>query len=587
MAFDGALLWLMCNELRQNALGARVDKIYQPMKNQLVFFLRSKTFNGKLLLSADPGGARIQLTKATFENPASPPMLCMLLRKKLVGAKLSAIRQPKLERLVYLDFDTKNELGDPIKLTVIAELMGRNANLILCEENGRVIDAVRRTDASDTTRILMPGVTYMPPPEQNPFFLLEDSLETAISTLQSCQSRELVSCLLSAIPGISPIVCRELYHLSITEETPPDAPLTQTQLQSLQENLAQIKENLLSQKVQPTMVTDQNGKTVDFTFFAPTQYGDRVTLQHFACFSDLLDGFYTLRDQKAKAQAKTQNLNKWLTTTLARLARTVNVRTAELEKARNCDHLRIYGELLKANLGRIPQGATACRVVDYYDPQCKEIEIPLSPALSPQQNAQKYFKDYRKQCTAAGMLEGLIQKSQQDIIYLDSVKDALSRAMTDKEISAIQEELLDGGWLKNRKTDKKKGNKPKLLEPYEFLSCDGFVILAGRNNKQNDQLTLRQSNGNDIWFHTKNIPGSHVIVKTDGKEVPNSTLTQAAVIAATLSGGADSAGVAVDYCPVKRVKKPSGAQPGMVIYENYNTAFVNPDKGLVESLKQS
>jgi predicted ribosome quality control (RQC) complex YloA/Tae2 family protein len=394
--------------------------------------------------------------------------------------------------------------------------------------------------------------------------------------------------LLSAVPGISPIVCRELAHKCLDPNGEEDGILSPNELSLLEGELNTLKETLLSGQATPTMVTDQNGKTIDFTFFAPTQYGDRVTLKAFDGFSELLDGFYTLRDQKARIQAKTQNLNKWLNTTLARLARTVNVRTAELEKAKNCEHLRKYGELLKANLGRIPNGASCCRVVDYYDPECKEIEIPLSPALSPQQNAQKYFKDYRKQCTAAGMLEGLIAKSRQDITYLDSVKEALSRAMSDGEITAIQEELIDGGWLKNRKSDKQKNkSKAKQLPPYEFCSDDGFVILAGRNNKQNDQLTLRQSMGNDIWFHTKNIPGSHVIVKSEGKTVPDTTLTQAAIIAATLSGGADSSGVAVDYCPVKRVKKPSGAAPGMVIYENYNTAFVNPDKALLEHLKKS
>ncbi len=585
MAFDGAFLHLICHEIASVAVGARVDKIYQPTKNLLIFALRSKDFNGKLMLSAESGGARIQLTKAETENPPVPPMLCMLLRKKLIGAKLAALRQPSLERLVYLDFDTKNELGDPIRLTLVAEVMGRNANLILCDENGRVIDAIRRTDAADTTRILMPGVTYMPPPAHGDFDLLTHDVTEAIQTLSGCQRRNLSKELLTAVPGISPIVCREFAHLVLTDSD-EDAPLSAQELAVLTEELTVLQRRLQNNAGTPCLVEDGNGKMLDFTFFAPTQYGERATVLQGESFSGLLDTFYATRDQKARMQAKTQSLNKTLSTSIARLTRTINVRQEELKKAQNSEQLRKYGELLKANLGRIQNGATLCRVVDYYDPECGEIDIPLSPALSPAQNAQKYFKEYRKQCTAAGMLEGLIQKAQNDLTYLISVQEALSRADSDRAVAAIAEELQDSGFIKNRNRNKKQPTG-KPLPPYEFISDDGFVILAGRNNRQNDQLTLRQSAGNDIWFHTKNIPGSHVIVKTEGRDVPNTTLTQAAILAATLSGGADGTGIAVDYCPVKRVKKPSGAVPGMVIYENYNTAFVDPDPSLLEKLKKT
>lgn len=587
MAFDGAFLWLMRGELTQNLLGARVDKIYQPSKNVLVLLLRSKEFSGKLFLSAEPGGARIQLTAADIENPPSPPMLCMLLRKKLVGAKLTAMRQPGLERLLYLDFDTKNELGDPVSLTLVAELMGRNANLILCEQNGRVIDAVRRTDASDTTRILMPGVTYQPPPGAGRFDLTKEDPSLCMASLSRVERRNIPTALLSAVPGLSPLVCRELAFAGLDSSAPVDAPPSDRELAALTDWLTALKSRLLSQGGVPTMITDPTGKMVDFTFLEPAQYGSAAVLTHYESYSALLDAFYTKRDQKARMQAKTQSLHKFLHTTLARLARTVNVRTAELEKAKNCEQLREYGELLKANLGQIQPGASSCRVINYYDPECKEINIPLSPALSPRQNAQRYFKEYRKKCTAAGMLEGLICKAKNDIAYLDSVADALSRAQTAAEAAAIQEELQESGWLRPPKEGKKQKNAAaKGLAPYEFMSVDGVVMLAGRNNRQNDQLTLRQASGNDIWFHVKNFPGSHVIVKTGGQPVPDSTLTEAAVIAATLSGAADSKGVAVDYCPVKRVKKPAGAAPGMVIYEHYNTAFVDPDKGLLELRKK-
>lgn len=587
MAFDGAFLWLMRKELEPVILGSRVDKIYQPTKNVLVFLLRSKEFTGKLMLSADPSGARIQLTKTEIENPVAPPMLCMLLRKKLVGAKLAALRQPGLERLIYIDFDTKNELGDPIRLTMAAELMGRHSNLILCDETGKMIDAVRRTDASDTTRILMPGVMYQPPASVGNFDLTKDNPADATTAICNIPREQLATELLHVVPGISPIVCRELAFRTLARnEENHFAPLSTQEQAVLTDWLTNLQQLLLTGAGTPTMITDASGKMVDFTFFTPLQYEGQAVLTHAESLSQLLDQFYELREQKARMQAKTQRLNKFLNTTLARLARTVNVRMAELKKAKNCEDLRKYGELLKANLGRISPGASVCRVPDYYTPDCREIEISLSPALSPQQNAQKYFKEYRKQCTAASLLEGLIEKGKADIAYLDSVQEALSRAASDKEVAAIGEELQESGWLKKAKSQSKKSNRSTALKlsPYTFCSADGFTIVAGRNNRQNDQLTLRQAADHDIWFHTKNIPGSHVIIKTDGKDVPDTTLTQAAVIAATLSKAADSQGVAVDYCPVRRVKKPAGAAPGMVIYENYSTAYVNPDKAMLQQL---
>ncbi|MBR3844296.1 MAG: NFACT family protein, partial [Clostridia bacterium] len=357
------------------------------------------------------------------------------------------------------------------------------------------------------------------------------------------------------------------------------------ELDALEKQLTTLQTLLKQNGGTPTMVTDPVGKPIDFTFFPVTQYKNGATLSHFSGYCALLDAFYSNRDQKARLQSKTHTLTKFLNTTLARLTRTVNVRTQELKAAQNCEQLREYGELLKANLHLIKAGSQACRVINYYDPECKEITIPLSPALSPAANAGRYFKEYRKKCTAAGMLKGLIEKAQTDIAYLDSVREALSRVETAAEITAIEQELHDSGWLKKRQNKKGKVQSVKELPPYEFLSPDGFTILAGRNNRQNDKLTLKLADKGDIWFHTKNIPGSHVIVKTEGKPVPDSTLTMAAELAATLSAGVESAGVAVDYCPVKRVKKPAGSPPGMVIYETYNTAFVNPNKALLEEYK--
>ncbi len=588
MAFDGAFLRLALAEMAPVLIGARVDKVYMPARQVVVLAMRSPGFAGKLLLSADPAGARVQLTNAAFENPAVPPMLCMLLRKKLVGAKLCGLRQPGLERLVFVDFDTTDELGDPQRLTLACECMGRNANLVLCDGNGRVIDAVRRTDATDTTRIIMPGAGYTPPPAKEDFCLLTDDPRRAVAALAATPLPALAGALVQAVPGIAPIVGREIVF-RLWADALPDRPMTSAEADALTGALAHLRDLLLAGQGVPTAVTDKTGKGVDYTFFAPRQYGGTAVCETAASYCDLLDDWYARREQKARIQAKAQSLHKFLNTAVARLARTVNVRRAELEKARDCDHLRKYGELLKANLGLVKPGATVCRVPDYYDPECRPIDIPLSPALSPQQNAQKYFKEYRKQCTAAGMLTGLIDKATADLAYLDSVAEALDRAETGRDVDLLREELQQTGWLKTPKAGKNgKGGKQRALPeapPHRFVSCDGLTILAGRNNRQNDRLTLRQAADDDVWLHTKSAPGAHVIVQAEGKPVPDSTLTEAAIIAATLSRAAASAGVAVDYCPVRRVKKPAGAAPGYVIYDRYNTAYVDPDPALLEKRK--
>ncbi len=579
MPFDGAFLSFMRRELAPQIIGARVDKVYQPARAVWVLLLRGRSFAGKLLLSAE-SAARVQLTEAEIENPASPPMQCMLLRKRLVGARLAGLRQPGLERLLYIDFETRNELGDPITLTIACELMGRGANLVLCEGDGRVIDAVRRTDATSAARVLLPGLPYQPPPPRGEEWLAKDPAALC-RALPDCTGDELPKILLDTLPGLSPLLCREL-AAALYQGQPPADPLTPARRAALADLLARLQKALAEGVCQPTMIVDPAGAPVDYAFFAPQQYGAAYPLRGYPSLSALLDAFYARRDQAAHAHAKTRSLQKTLSVAIARLSRTLHVRTLELEKAQNSDQLRKYGELLKANLAQVPPGASVCRLPDYYDPDCRLIDIPLSPALTPNQNAQKYFKEYRKRCTAAGLLEGLIAQTAGDLAYLESVQDALSRAVTDREIAALEEELAENGWL--RRQTRAKGGKPKKpteVPPYTFQSADGFTILAGRNPRQNDWLTLRQADGRDVWFHTKQLPGAHVIVKADGKEVPESTLTEAAVIAASLSKGAGDDRVAVDYCPVRRVKKPAGAAPGYVIYEQYRTAYVRPNPDLL------
>ena len=584
MAFDGAFLKLMISELEPLIVGARVDKIFQPSKTVFVFSLRNKNFSGRLLLSANPSGARIQLTETPIENPSSPPMLCMLFRKKLVGAKVLGIRQEGLERVAFIDFEGSNELGDRVKLTLACEVMGRSSNIVLIDRNGKVTDAVRRTDASDTARILMPGVTYTMPPKADWLDLTAEPTDKIIETVLSSGERNLSSALLSVMQGLSPIVCRELeYRVSDKADTPL-SEFGSILKDRLKRELEALKAALQSGDAHPVILTDKNQKPFDFSFLKISQYGSAASVKEFGSLSKALDEYYSEREQKARMHSASQDILRLLSNASSRISKKINIRKAELEKARNSDHKRKYGELIKANIHAIKPGDTSCTVTDYYSENLEQIKIPLNAALSPAQNAQKYFKEYRKACTASQLLEGFIQKGEQDLKYIESVFDELSRAETTAELAEIRSELADSGYIK-RSGQKKTKEKPLSFE--RFVSSDGFDILAGKNNKQNDRLTLKEADKSDIWFHVKDSAGSHVIVKSGGSTVPDSTLTEAAIIAATLSKASESRGVAVDFCPVRRVKKPSGAPFGLVIYENHSTAFVTPDKDLVEKLKDN
>lgn len=584
MAFDGAFLKLMISELEPLVVGARVDKIFQPSKTVFVFSLRNKNFSGRLLLSANPSGARIQLTETPIENPSSPPMLCMLFRKKLVGAKVLGIRQEGLERVAFIDFEGSNELGDRVKLTLACEVMGRSSNIVLIDRNGKVTDAVRRTDASDTARILMPGVTYTMPPKADWLDLTAEPTDKIIETVLSSGERNLSSALLSVMQGLSPIVCRELeYRVSDKADTPL-SEFGSILKDRLKRELEALKAALQSGDAHPVILTDKNQKPFDFSFLKISQYGSAADVKEFGSLSKALDEYYSEREQKARMHSASQDILRLLSNASSRISKKINIRKAELEKARNSDHKRKYGELIKANIHAIKPGDTSCTVTDYYSENLEQIKIPLNAALSPAQNAQKYFKEYRKACTASQLLEGFIQKGEQDLKYIESVFDELSRAKTTAELAEIRSELADSGYIK-RSGQKKTKEKPLPFE--RFVSSDGFDILAGKNNKQNDRLTLKEADKSDIWFHVKDSAGSHVIVKSGGSTVPDSTLTEAAIIASTLSKASESRGVAVDFCPVRRVKKPSGAPFGLVIYENYSTAFVTPDKDLVEKLKDN
>lgn len=590
MALDGTLLRQIRHELESCLIGARIDKIHQFSREEMIFVLRlpqpiedgSRTV--KLYLSAGADSPRIHLTSASFENPKSPPMFCMLMRKYLGSAKLIEIRQIGLDRILHLVFETRNEMGDLIQLTIAIEIMGRHSNIILIDETGRVIDSIKRIDDTmSSVRPILPGVRYTLPPAQDKLDLIDVTPEQIEQRLRTGKDTPLSKALLSAVQGVSPIVCREIANYVFLGDDCVISEMTENHFDRLRFFLTKVIDYAKNYTGTPTSVIDSRKKPMDFSFMDIHQYGGSMFTRTYDTYSQLLDDFYTQRDNIQRMRHRSADLLKVLANTADRIARKLNLQQKELADCSDRETWKIYGDLINANLYSIQKGDRTATLINFYDENQAEVTIPLDPRKTPAQNAQKYYGEYRKADTAEKKLRELIEEGQQEAIYIDSVFDALTRAQTNDELSAIRAELAEQGYLRKKGPAPKKGKETKLA-PKRYRSDDGFLILVGRNNVQNDQLTLKDARGRDVWFHTKNIPGSHTIVVSDGQEVPDSTLNQAAIIAAANSKAADSAQVPVDYTLIKNVKKPRGAKPGMVIYVNYQTAYVTPDFELEKRL---
>lgn len=590
MALDATLLRQIRHELESCLIGARIDKIHQFSREEMIFVLRlpQLTEDGsrtvKLYLSAGADSPRIHLTSASFENPKSPPMFCMLMRKYLGSAKLVEIRQIGLDRILHLVFETRNEMGDLIQLTVAIEIMGRHSNIILIDETGRVIDSIKRIDDTmSSVRPILPGVRYTLPPAQDKLDLIDVTPEQIEQRLRNGKDTPLSKALLSAVQGVSPIVCREIANYVFLGDDRVISEMTENHFDRLRFFLTKVIDYAKNYTGTPTSVIDSRKKPMDFSFMDIHQYGGSMFTRTYDTYSQLLDDFYTQRDNIQRMRHRSADLLKVLANTADRIARKLSLQQKELADCSDRETWKIYGDLINANLYSIQKGDRTATLVNFYDENQAEVTIPLDPRKTPAQNAQKYYGEYRKADTAEKKLRELIEEGQQEAIYIDSVFDALTRAQTNDELSAIRAELAEQGYLRKKGPAPKKGKETKLA-PKRYRSDDGFLILVGRNNVQNDQLTLKDARGRDVWFHTKNIPGSHTIVVSDGQEVPDSTLNQAAIIAAANSKAADSAQVPVDYTLIKNVKKPRGAKPGMVIYVNYQTAYVTPDFELEKRL---
>ncbi len=572
MALDGAFLYAVRREM-SCLIGARVEKVHQPAREEVVLSLRSREGGYKVLISASADRARIHLTDVAVDNPKAPPMFCMLLRKRLGSGKLLAIRQDGLERVLYLDFSCVNELGDVVQLTLACEIMGRYSNLILIDENGKIIDSIKRVDAEmSSKRLVLPGMLYETPPRDTRLNFLEASPETIRARVQA-QAGALPKVLLSTLEGVSPVLVREWAYYAgrgadcRTEEMDADT------YDRLCYAISRTRAMLTEDRCIFTIAATREGQLKDFSFLPLHQYGTLMVTREMPSACALLDHFFAQRDRIARMKQRANDLFRLLVQTTERIGRRIASQTEELAQCREKDGLRRQADLISANLYRLKKGDSEAVLEDFYEPDCPCVTIPLDVRLTPPQNAQRYYAAYKKACTAEKILAQQIAAGREELAYLDSVLDVLTRAETENELEQLRLELAEQGYIRAVRL---KGKPPKSLPPIEYISTDGMTILVGRNNKQNDKLTLKDAEKLDYWLHVQNIPGSHVIIRTGGAEPSMQTILEAAQLAAYHSKAQTSAQVPVDYCPVKLVKKPAGAKPGMVIFSGQHTVYVTP-----------
>ena len=579
MPLDAVCLRGVVQELKPQLENLRLEKIQQPARDLVLLTFRG---NRKLLLCAGASQARIHLTALQRENPAAPPRFCMLLRKLLSGGALVSMEQPGLERAVILTFRVMDELGVSGQRQLVLECMGRRSNLILLDGEGRILDCLRRVDFEmSPQRQVLPGLFYHLPPaveKADPLAVSPEELETILTGGNPEKTGDAL--LLDAFFGLSPLVCREIACRAWGDSDQrlltagPDAE------KRLRDSFLTWQSAVKENHFTPTILL-RDGAMADFTYLPITQYGSTVAQQTTDTFSALLDTYFETREQQERVRQRGQDLLRCATTARDRVARKLATQEKELAETERREELRLRGELITANLYRMERGQRVLQAENYYEEGCPTVEIPLDPLLTPQQNAAKYFKRYNKAKTAETILTQQIAKGREELAYLNSILDELSRAELEQDFRDARMELQAAGYLKG--TGGKKEQRPKAAKPREFRSSAGLRILVGRSNSQNDRLT-READKRDIWLHTQKIHGSHVILCTEGAPADQRSLTEAAMLAAWFSQGRGGSQIAVDYTAVKNVKKPAGARPGMVVYDPYQTAYVTPDEGLVKSL---
>ena len=574
MSYDGMVTHCVVSELNQKLIDGKIDKIYQPEKDEIILSVRTRNGNLRLLLSASASNPRVHLTNTVKENPLTPPMLCMLMRKHLQGNKIIAVTQLGFDRIIRIDTEGRNELGDICTKTIITEIMGRHSNIILVDENNRIMDSAKHIDFTvSAVRQILPGLFYENPPTQDKLQPDSFSLPDFMKSLDDSPADTMLDkFLLSSFMGMSPLLAREIVYRFAQNTQVRRSEVDTAAFSAHTDNFLRA---LCRGEYAPTLIISKTDKKPSaFSCVKLSQYEGSDIAESYDSISLVIDLYYQKRSQREHMNQRTALLTKIVHNNIERCAKKMDLHQNNLKKSKNRDKYKIYGDLVTANMYQIKQGMSEFEALNYYSETQDTVKIPLQADKSPAQNAQRYYKLYNKAKITEKYASEQYKSAKDELFYLESILDSLQKAETPTDLTEIKDELSDSGYIPKIKT-KQKNNKKS--EPMKFTSSDGFEILVGRNNKQNDELTVRRAYSTDIWLHTKNIPGSHTIIRTNGgKDVPDKTVIEAAQLAAYYSKAQKSSKVPVDYTTVKNVKKPNGAKPGMVIYDYYNTVYVDP-----------
>lgn len=588
MPLDAVALGAIAHELNDMLAGAKIEKIHQPERDEILLIIKSSCGAKKLVMSASSANSRIHLVEESKENPSVPPMFCMLLRKHLTGGRIESIRRLGFERVIDTEISCRNELGDLTVRHLICEAMGRNSNIIFLDENRRIIDSVKHIDLTvSSVRNILPGLIYMMPPDTDRLNPETATAEDYFNLLKNSPGgREADRAVTDGVMGISPLLAGECIYRVCGSRNLVAGELTLLQMEEIAQELYSMFEKAKNGEFSPCIVySPDKKKAADFAPFEIKQYESGMKIVSANSMNGAACEFYFMRDLHARMNDRSAAITKVITNNLRRAEKKLNILQGELKEAENREYFRICGDLITANLYRMKKGDDKLIAQNFYDENAQEVEIRLDIKLSPSQNAARYYTKYKKAKNTEIYATEQIELTIKEIEYLESVLYSVSNAQTPQHLAEIRSELASYGYIKSETGKKKKDKNPPVGKPYEF-EYKGYTIYVGRNNVQNDMLTLKMSRSRDLWLHTKKIAGSHTLVKYSGEEFPNDVIETAASIAAFYSKGKNSPYVEVDYCPVSHVRKPNGAKAGMVVYEGYNTAFVKPDGELAEKLRK-
>ena len=584
MAFDGITVSAIKAEIEDKILGGRIDKVYQPEKDEIILGIRSMGQAYKLLLTSNASNPKFHFTQTNPSNPMTPPLFCMVMRKHLQSGKIIKIEQPDFDRILNIYVESLNELGDYSVKKLVLEIMGRHSNIILTDENNTILDCIKHIGHdTSSVREVLPGREYTLPPSQGKINTLELDNNNFNEVLENNPSFEIQSVIYKNYTGISPIAASEIcYRANVNGSTPVEA-LTDIQKEIVFNKFAELVEDIKANRFYPESITNEKGKTIDFSPIEMTQFNG-LEIKKYTSISELIESFYANRDFAYRIGQKTQDLRKLITQNIERCIRKKDIQMQTLRSIKNRDELRLKGELLTANIYSIKKGMTTVELPNYYSENQELVAIELDSNKTPSENAQKYYKAYNKAKRTFEALKDQIKSNDEELAYLESVLTSVNNCTDEQDVKEIRRELREEGYVKKVKNQKDKSKKHSV--PLHFISQDVFDIYVGKNNIQNDELTLKFARPRDIWMHTKNIPGSHVIIVANGQTIPDTTLNEGAMLSAFYSKAKNSSKVPVDYTEKKNVKKPNGSKPGFVIYETNKTAYITTSEEEIKKIRR-